>query len=267
VSKLTVSNPLTGKTDRLAALLADRAEMQLLHMLPASPARAPSFVMFGDPNYFDETTPSNADCAQPPSCAAANPDVPWAHADMLSTAGSSWFGMTGPGVAHLGQTADLLSHHADLRPTMLALLGLSDSYAHDGIVLLKALDPSALAPELASSRDTFVALDRAYATLNDPLGRLGRDSLVFATQAIRSTDTTYENYLDAMGTVTAKRDALAREMNARLEAFTFAHRPIEPTEASALKDRADALVGEVEDLAARSIGPADHPWKAATGER
>ena len=44
--------------------------MQLLHLIPASPARTPSFVMFGDPNYFDQTTPGNADCALPPACVA-----------------------------------------------------------------------------------------------------------------------------------------------------------------------------------------------------
>src|SRR5579864_1718704 len=35
--KLVVRNPVTGKTDTLTALLADRAEMQLLHLIPASP--------------------------------------------------------------------------------------------------------------------------------------------------------------------------------------------------------------------------------------
>jgi hypothetical protein len=267
VSKLSVLNPVTGRTDRLAALLADRAALQLLHMLPASAARAPSFVMLGDLNYFNETTTESTDCASPPLCAAINPDFPWARDDVRPNAATSWFGMTGPGVADLGQTADLFSRHADLRPTMLALLGLTDSYAHDGAVLVKALDAGALSPELAFSRDAFVALARASRALNDPLGRLGRDSLVFATQAIKGTDTGYEQYLAAMQSVTSRRDALARQISAQLDGAAFAHRPIDPADARALIGRADALVADVEGMAGSSIGPTGRPWKAATGER
>jgi len=35
VNALTVVNPITGNNDRLSALLADRAEMKLLHMVPS----------------------------------------------------------------------------------------------------------------------------------------------------------------------------------------------------------------------------------------
>jgi hypothetical protein len=264
VSKLTVVNPITGKADRLTALLADRAEMQLMHMIPASAARAPNFIMFGDAAYFNKTTADNADCALPPACAAIHADFPWASADILSAGGNSWFAMTGPGVAHLGQTTDLPSHHADIRPTMLAFIGLADSYVHDGVVLAQTFDERALA--LAGSRDAFVALARAYETLNDPVGRLARESLVYATEAIKGTDTGYERYLTAMSMITAKRDALAGEMKVLLDGAAFAHRPIDPADAGALAASADALVGEVEDLAAGSIGHADRPWKAATGD-
>jgi hypothetical protein len=263
VSKLTVLNPVTGKTDTLAALLADRAEVSVLHMMPASPERAPNFIMFGDTNYFNATTPGSTECAQPPACVTNNPNFPWSHAGVQPLASGSWFGLAGPGVAPLGQRDDLLSHHADLRPTMLALVGLADSYVDDGVVLAEALDANALPPELASGRDAFIALARAYNTLNDPLGQFGRDSLVYATQAIKGSDTGYARYLAAIGSIAARRDALAGEMKTRLAAAAFSHRPIDPADAQALIGRANTLMNEVEDLAGESIGPADHPWKAA----
>jgi hypothetical protein len=43
--------------------------------------------------------------------------------------------MVGPGVQRLGRDDAVFSDHTDVRPTMLALLGLKDSYVHDGRVL------------------------------------------------------------------------------------------------------------------------------------
>lgn len=267
VGKLTALNPITNKIDALAAMLADRAQMQILHMITASPARSPTFIMFGDPNYFHQTAPGHADCAAPPACVEINPNFAWLHGDLQPISGGSWFAMAGPGVTHLGQTTDILSSHADLRPTMLALIGLTDSFVHDGVVLAEAIETSALPPELISGRETYIALARAYKNLNDPLGQLGRNGLALSTQAIKGTDTGYQRYLDAIGAVTDKRDALAGEMKALLDGAAFARRPIDPAYAHTLIGRAEALINDVEDLAGSSIGPADRPWKAANGQR
>ena len=264
---LTALNPVTGKTDRLAAMLADRAQMQLMHMVTASPARTPHFIMFGDPDYNNRTAASRADCAAPPACVAIDPDAAWVGSDMAQLADTSWFAIAGPGVARLGQTADVLSHHADLRPTMLALLGLADSYVHDGIVLVDVLQANALPPGLAGDRETYAALSRSYKTLNDPLGQLGRNGLALATQAIKGSDTTYQRYLHAIGAITAARDALADEMNAALDGAAFARRPINPAIARLLIDRAGALLNEMEELAGSSVAPAGRPWKAASDAR
>ncbi|WP_064737327.1 hypothetical protein [Bradyrhizobium sp. Ai1a-2] len=263
-SKLTALNPITGKTDRLAAMLADRAQLQLMHMVTASPARTPHFIMFGDPDYNNRTATSRADCAAPPACVAIDPDVAWVGGDMAQIAGTSWFAIAGPGVAHLGQTADIRSHHADLRPTMLALLGLADSYVHDGVVLVDLLEAHALPPGLAGGRETYAALARAYKSLNDPLGQLGRNGLALATQAIKGSDTSYQRYLRAIGAITATRDALAGEMKAVLDAASFARRPVNPATARPLIDSAGVLLNEVEELAGSSVAPADRPWNAAS---
>ncbi|MGF6312179.1 hypothetical protein ABIB82_006151 [Bradyrhizobium sp. i1.8.4] len=264
VGKLSVINPVTGKSDRLTSMVADRAQMQLMHMVTASPARTPHIIMFADPDYVIRTAVSRADCAQPPACVAVNPDTPWVRGDIAQILGGSWFGMAGPGVAHIGETTDIASHQADLRPTLLALLGLTDRYVHDGTVLVDALEAGALPTELANDRETYMALARASKTINDPLGQLGRNSLAFATQAIKGGDTGYQRYLGAIGAITARRDALTREINAQLDDAAFSHQPINPSYARALIGRTEALVNEVEELAGNSLAPADRPWKAAS---
>src|SRR5258708_18547016 len=52
---LTAVNPRTGNVDTLTRFLADPVEIKLLHMITAEPLRTPSFVMFGDPDYFFQT--------------------------------------------------------------------------------------------------------------------------------------------------------------------------------------------------------------------
>src|SRR5262249_5298821 len=59
IAKLTFTNPLFGKggeVDPLAQFMADRAQMKLLHMVTSSAARTPSFTVFGNPDYFFQTT-------------------------------------------------------------------------------------------------------------------------------------------------------------------------------------------------------------------
>src|SRR5215468_7896414 len=85
VNALTVINPITGKNDRLSALLADHAEMKLLHMVPSLPDRVPTFTMFGNDDYFFQTSNASSgkskDCSQPPACVAENPGFAWNHGD------------------------------------------------------------------------------------------------------------------------------------------------------------------------------------------
>ena len=66
---LVAVNPITGATDKLSVLLADQAEMKLLHMITASPARTPTLTMFGNENYFFETGTTTAAPLRPISSA------------------------------------------------------------------------------------------------------------------------------------------------------------------------------------------------------
>ena len=62
----------------------------------------------------------------------------------------------------------MFSDHTDLRPTVLALLGLTDDYVSDGRVLMEFV-----APELVPDRHQYVNLAQVYKQINAPLGKLG----------------------------------------------------------------------------------------------
>jgi hypothetical protein len=51
-AKLTAPDLATGKTVKLTRYLADPVEMKLLHMVTGDPARTPSYVMFGNTDFW-----------------------------------------------------------------------------------------------------------------------------------------------------------------------------------------------------------------------
>ena len=253
---LLATNPITGKTDKLSKLLADQAEMKLLHMVTASPARTPTFTMFGDENYFFQNGGATG-CAVQSDCIFVNSAFAWNHGDFQQDITRTWFAMVGPGVRSLGRHDAVFSDHTDVRPTTLALLGLKDSYVHDGRVLAEWLQSSALPQGIRQRREDFVELARVYKQLNAPLGLLGRKSLVYANQSITSDDATYGRYLRKIGDITNERDALANQIKAALDGAAFGNRPVGEGTEDGLGNRARALIGRVEDLAERHED-ADH---------
>src|SRR5215467_13645642 len=112
LAALTWVNPLPGKNnelDILAQYFADRAEMQILHMVTFSPARTPTLTMFGNPDYFFQTTrgslpltPQNCG-ANPALCVTQGPNFAWNHGDVQKDITRTWFGMVGPGVRRQGR--------------------------------------------------------------------------------------------------------------------------------------------------------------------
>src|SRR5215471_15142494 len=184
VNALTAVNPITGKTDRLSVLLADRPEMKPLHMITSLPDRTPTFTMFGDDDYFNQTsnasTGQGKDCSQPPACVVEAPGFAWNHGDFQKQITRTWFGMVGPGVQNQGRNDEVFSDHTDLRPTIIALLGLKDDYVNDGRVMVEKLDSDALPEALKSSHHDYVELAQAYKQINATKGPVGRMSLVAA---------------------------------------------------------------------------------------
>ena len=254
VAALTATSLITGNTDRLSVLLADRAEMKLLHMVPSAPDRVPTFTMFGNDDYFFETASAanrSKDCSQPPACLLEEgpSGFAWNHGDFQKQITRTWFGMVGPGVRKQGRDDSVFSDHTDLRPTMMALLGLNDDYVHDGRVLVENLDMDALPKSLKSSHHGYVELAQAFKQINATKGPLGRKSLVAANRAITSDDKTYANFLAAIGAITDERNALTSDMIALLNGAAFENKPIHNEDD--LIDRAQKLLDKVEDLARR----------------
>jgi hypothetical protein len=143
----------------------------------------------------------------------------------------------------------VFSDHTDLRPTILALLGLKDDYVHDGRVLVEKLESRALPDALEDSRDEYVELAQAYKQINATKGPVGVNSLVAANRAITSDDKTYAKFLAKIGRITDERNDLASDMIALLNGAAFANKPIREHED--LVERARTLVDKVEDMAER----------------
>ena len=197
VGTVTAVNPYSLNTEVVSNYLADQAEMKLLHMHTADPARDSTFTMFAKPDYFLGTSGP---------AIVINPTFNWNHGDIAPEINTTWLGLVGPGVRHLGVTNKLWTDHSDIRPTLLALTGLKDDYAHQGRPIT----------EVMSDEDSGMnSLAVAYKQINAPVGQLSLDSIRFATRATLSNSTGDQTYINADATIatwTAERDELAAKM-------------------------------------------------------
>jgi hypothetical protein len=247
MSKLTAVNPITGATDTLTLGLADPVGMKLLHMITADPARTPSFVMFGDPNYFlfVGAQNCNAPCVALPSPSGSV--FAWNHGDYTTEIANTWVGFVGPGVRSRGVDDNTWSDHTDVRPTILTLARLQDPYAHDGRVLVEALENWATPP--ATTSGTFNKLAELYKQINAPFGELSMNALTVSTAALKSADpgdATYRQLSGQIAAWTSRRDSLASEMAAILNASAFNNASIDKKAASLLIEQAKNLLSEVQ---------------------
>ena len=138
-----------------------------------------------------------------------------------------------------GETAETFTDHTDVRPTLLYLTGLADDYAHDGRVIVEALDES------VPQRETLSRLAAAYKQINAPLGELGRRTLMISTRALTGDAATYNALEEEIASVTAQRNAIAGRMIAILEAVLFQHTHVDEDEARHLTDAAERLIESV----------------------
>jgi hypothetical protein len=192
------------------------------------------------------------DCSHPPACVFEGSGFAWNHGDFQKQITRTWFGIAGPGVKKQGRTDEVFSDHTDLRPTILALVGLKDDYVHDGRVLIEDLEFHALPDSLRDSFFTYIALAQAYKQINATKGSVGVNSLLFANWAITSDDATYGKYLTTIGGITTERNALAGQMITLLNGAAFGKQPIRWNDtAEDLVEQAWKLVDHVEDLAER----------------
>jgi len=246
-------DPIVKGDAKVTQALADPAELALLHMVTHDPARTPSFVLFGNPDYFLSATGSTSPCTpaiDAASCFVQSRNFVWNHGDFQNDIVQTWLGIVGPGVFPLGETDELFTDHTDIRPTILSLVGLSDDYAHDGRVIFEIMNDAARpAPFSGGASQIASQLAEAYKAINAPTGPLGITTLTgVSTQALLANASTYATLESQIVSLTSQRNALASQMIAILEAAAFGGVAINQTNAQSLISQAQALLAQAQAL-------------------
>jgi len=247
VAGLTAYDPYKGGTVRLTNYLADPVELNILHMVTADPARTPTLGMFANPDFYLYT--GGTSCTTP-KCENFDTEV-WNHGDISPDINRSWMGFVGPGVQHLGTDPALWASETDTRPTMMALLGLTDDYAHEGRVLSPIMAATAMSASLASV--TYEHLAEAYTAIEQPVGPFGLATLTASTKGIASgspaDDSLYQRTEAQLATLGAHRDRVGVAMIGLLEGAAFSGHAIPDGQATALESQAHALIKQANQLA------------------
>jgi hypothetical protein len=239
-AQITGPDAFTGTNVPLAQYLADPVEMRLLHMVTGDPQRTPTFVMFGNPDFFFTTSGSPT--------FAINNGFAWNHGGVAKEINTTFLGLAGPGVAREGVEDDIWSDHTDIRPTILMLAGLTDDYSHDGRALVEALQRRALPKAVGQSQFNFTLLANAYKQITAPVGFLGLTSLKVSTRALAGDDNTYANLESALSALTQQRDAVAAQIIQLLEGAEFQGKPIDFKSTVSLVSQSAELLKEVREL-------------------
>jgi hypothetical protein len=251
---LSAVNPYTQQSEHVSEALADPVGMKALHMVTADPQRTPTLTMFAAPDWFlfAGAANCNAPCVTVPTTPPTS-TFAWNHGGIQPEIASTWLGMVGPGVRHLGDDTTWVDH-ADVRPTMLSLLGLHDTYVHDGRVLIDQLDAVAVPQTLRAHRETLRRLGEIYKQLNAPFGTFGTNVLKASTRAIKSgsasDDSAYTSLESSISALTADRDALAARIRGELDDAGFANTELNEQQAKRDIDSAQALIDRAVALAA-----------------
>lgn len=139
---------------------------------------------------------------------------------------------------------------------MLSLLGLEDSYVHDGRVLFEAMDEDALPKRLRAHKHTLTDLVNVYKQINAPFGQLALDSLTISTASLASNtagDAMYAALQNKITGFTSQRDLLAAQMIAMLNGAAFNDQPFDEVSAKQMIAQAQALLHDVSSCAADPV--------------
>jgi len=255
VGGTSLPNPYAGgAATPIAQRLADTVEEQTLHMVTSDPKRTPTFTMFGDPSFFFTTgNGCKSSSTDPGSAECVDYHFAWNHGDVQDEIGNTWLGFVGPGVENHGIDAKTWTDHTDVRPTINALIGLTDSYASDGRVISEIADQQALPNDLRGGGDRVAQLGAAYKQLNAPFGEFGQQTLVASTTALKSTsDLTYDSIEAQIATLTAQRNGLAGTIRAALNDAAAGRGRIDEGQARNWITKANDLIARANALAAGS---------------
>jgi acid phosphatase len=261
MSDMQVTNPLSGRNEHVFAAMADPVEEKILHMVTADPARTPTFTPFAQGDYFlnaSSTTPCPnndlSNCVFLPNTAGSTQTFAWNHGGIQPEIRTTWVGIIGPGVEKMEPGTALWSDHTDIRPTILELVGLKDSYVSDGRVLTDILSPSVLPGSLNANRTTVAALGAAYKQIMASFGQFSLDTLVASTGALGTDsagDAVYNETETALSNLGTQRDALAAQMRLALWRAEFGNQKIDQKQANGWIDEANGLLDQASALAHR----------------
>jgi len=241
----------TGATGvPMTSFLADPVELRILHMITGDPKRTPTFVDFGNPEFWNNGSSSSCSgkaCFSEPAGTDA-----WNHGTIGSQINTTWLGIVGPGVRQVGVDNFLWSDHASIQPTMMVLLRLHDDYAPDGRVLGELIDTSALPQAMRSHPLLLKALGLAYTQLEAPVGAFAMLTLRASTRALNSQsagDQVYSKTEAALAQLGTERDAIAGKIRSLLLGAAFNGMPVTKGEALPLLHAAVQLFEKALELA------------------
>ncbi|MBV9545695.1 MAG: hypothetical protein JOY61_15090, partial [Chloroflexi bacterium] len=217
---------IENKVTRLFSFLIDVPGMRAVHMVTSDNDRTPVVVGFAEENHFIQTTPlisasNTSGCNKfpgPDDAECLSNGFLWLHGDFAQDIDHTWAALVGPGVRKAG-VSNTWADHADLRPTMMTLLCLKDSYVHEGRALIEDLDRRALPQSVAENREDVAELMRAFKQINAPVGQFGRAAIRLSTEGIRSDDRSYARTEETLTRLVSERDALAGQILSQIDAI------------------------------------------------
>ena len=243
------ANNDAGATVSVTNYLADQVEESILHFDTADPNRLPTFTDFAKPDFFIFKGSSNCTTSSP--CDSVNGAFAWNHGDVAPEINTNWVAFAGRGVTARGVDSTTWADETDVRPTLMALLGLTDDYSSDGRVLVTDVNPAVLPATFSDStryRD-LLDLENAYKQLNGDVGAFGLATLAASTTALSSTSTTtYSNIENELTQLDGQRDALAAQIVSLLNSIEFQHQGASATQLEQLTAQANQLIADAEAL-------------------
>ena len=189
-------------SEQIAKYQAGALEQRVLHMQTNDPLRTPTYSIFPMPDYFFSTSGPNVSFnngfAYNHGYYSPNIDITWSS---VVGPGAAVHGVDGPGPTGGNESHDPNSTHtvpeastqgtwveeADLRPTLLHLVGLRDDYQTDGQVIMQAL----AAPSQSLGR--VAQLGALYRQLNSSVGAFATDTLLADTHALASGSASHDS--------------------------------------------------------------------------
>src|SRR5262249_44636260 len=123
-----------------------------------------------------------------------------------------------------GVVDDVWTDHTDVRPTIMALTGLSDDYQTDGRSVPRVFRHWALPEGLQTNAGAVRHLGTLYKQLTASFGSFGMDTLRASTRALASNDAgdgTYTSIENQIANLTAQRNDLMAHIRMALNLAEF----------------------------------------------